>query len=38
MPGGQAMSLIRIDDPAGQTVIDQLKALDNVLSVKRITI
>ena len=38
MPGGQAMSLIRIDDPASQTVIDQLCALDNVLSVKRITI
>ena len=38
MPGGQAMSLIRIDNPAEQAVIDELAALDNVVSVKRITI
>jgi D-3-phosphoglycerate dehydrogenase len=38
MPGGQAMSLMRIDSPAEQAVVDELAALDNVVSVKRITI
>jgi D-3-phosphoglycerate dehydrogenase len=38
MPGGQAMSLIRIDSPVAQQAIDELAALDNVISVKRITI
>ncbi len=38
MPGGQAMSLIRVDDPIPQTALDKLAALDNVTSVKRITI
>ncbi|MCZ6533044.1 MAG: phosphoglycerate dehydrogenase [SAR324 cluster bacterium] len=38
MPGGQAMSLIRIDSPAGQAMMDELKALDNIITVKRIRI
>ena len=32
------MSLIRIDSPVEQQAIDELAALDNVISIKRIPI
>ena len=37
-PGGQAMALIRIDTPADSEVLEAMRALDNVITVRRITI
>jgi len=38
MPGGQALSMIRVDSPVGREVLDKLRAVPNVLSVHRILI
>jgi len=38
MPGGQAMSLIRVDQRVDGTVLDALRGLPNVLSARRIFI
>ena len=37
-PGGQAIALIRIDTPAHPGVLEAMRALDNVITVRRITI
>jgi D-3-phosphoglycerate dehydrogenase len=38
MPGGQAMSLLRVDSPVDDAVIEALRAIPNVVSVRRIEI
>ncbi len=38
MPGGQAMSLLRVDTPVETPVLEALRAIPNVVSVRRITI
>ncbi|MCH9045518.1 MAG: phosphoglycerate dehydrogenase [SAR324 cluster bacterium] len=38
MPGGQAMSLLRVDTPVDNRVLEALRAIRNVVSVRRITI
>ena len=38
MPGGQAMSLLRVDSRVDDTVLEALRAIPNVVSVRRIAI
>ena len=38
MPGGKAMSLIRVDSPVPKPVIDQLRAISNMVSVRLIEV
>ncbi len=38
MPGGQAMALIRIDTPADKEVLEGLRAIENIISVRNIII
>ncbi|MBI4082066.1 MAG: phosphoglycerate dehydrogenase [Candidatus Lambdaproteobacteria bacterium] len=38
MPGGQAMSLIRVDQPVDGAVLEALRSLPNVVSVRRIVV
>jgi hypothetical protein len=38
MPGGQAMSLLRVDSAVGNPVLEALRAIPNVVSVRRIAI
>lgn len=38
MPGGQAMSLLRVDTPVDDTVLEALRSIRNVVSVRRIII
>ena len=38
MPGGQAMSLIRVDSPVPKPVLDQLRAISNMVSVRLIEV
>jgi D-3-phosphoglycerate dehydrogenase len=37
-PGGRAISVVTIDSPATTSIIEQIKSLQNVLSLKRITL
>jgi D-3-phosphoglycerate dehydrogenase len=37
-PGGRAISVVTIDSPATTSIIEQIKGLQNVLSLKRITL
>jgi D-3-phosphoglycerate dehydrogenase len=37
-PGGRAISVVTIDSPATTSIIEQIKSLPNVLSLKRITL
>jgi D-3-phosphoglycerate dehydrogenase len=38
MPGGKAMSLIRVDSPVPKPVLDQLRAISNMVSVRLIEV
>jgi len=38
MPGGKAMSLIRVDSPVPKPVLDQLRAISNMVSVRQIDV
>jgi D-3-phosphoglycerate dehydrogenase len=38
MPGGRAMSLIRVDSPVDNAVLEELRAIRNVVAVRRILI
>ena len=38
MPGGQAMSLLRVDTPVADSVLEELRAIPNVVSVRRINV
>ena len=38
MPGGQAMSLLRVDSSVDNAVLESLRAIPNVVSVRRIAI
>jgi D-3-phosphoglycerate dehydrogenase len=37
-PGGRAISVVTIDSPATPSIIEEIKRLPNVLSLKRITL
>ena len=38
MPGGKAMSIIRVDSPVPKPVVDQLRAISNMVSVRLIEV